>query len=404
VAVTLAGSSFLTGATVAVSNVGVTVSNVSVVSASQITATFTIAANATTGAANVTVSTSGGTSAAVPFTISLAPPTLSAISPSSGIPGSNYSVTLTGTRFVSGATVATTSPDITVSSVVVVSSTQITANFAISATATLGNFNVTVSTSGGTSAPVSFGITAAPVFTPIRINAGSSTAYTDPLGQVWSPDSNFTGGGAVSNTNPVTGTPAPALYQTGHYGPVSGTPLTYQFTVPNGSYTVNLKFDENAATQAGQRVFNVVINGQTVLPNFDIYARAGAQFQAVDAVVPVTVTNGQINIQFVSVVYNTRVCAIEILGGTPAAPTVTAISPNSGSAGASVPVTLTGTNLNSDLVINAGSKVAVSNVTVVSATQVTATFTVASGTSGTTANVTVTTAGGTTGPQAFTVQ
>ena len=147
----------------------------------------------------------------------------------------------------------------------------------------------TVSTVAGTTSAVPFSITSASVFNPIRIDAGSSTPYTDPAGITWGPDSNFTGGGPVVNSTPVTGTPTPALYDTGHFGPISGTPLTYQFAVPNGAYTVNLKFDENSFKQPGQRLFNVVINGQTVLPSFDIFARAGAMFQAVDAAVPVTV-------------------------------------------------------------------------------------------------------------------
>ena len=191
----------------------------------------------------------------------------------------------------------------------VASSSQITATFTIAANATLGNFNVTVTTSAGTTAPVTFSITAAPVFTPIRIDAGSSSPFTDLAGIVWSPDSNFTGGGPVFTANPVSGTPSPALYQTAHYGDLS-TPLTYQFSVPNGAYTVNLKFTENVFAQTGQRLFNIVVNGQNALPNFDIFARAGALFQAVDVALPVSVTGGQISIQFVSVLRNPRVGAV----------------------------------------------------------------------------------------------
>jgi hypothetical protein len=299
--------------------------------------------------------------------------------------------------------VATNSPDIGVSNVNVVSGAQITATFTISASATAGTFNVTVNTPAGTSPPAPFSITTVPVFTPIRIDAGSASSYTDASGIVWSADANFTGGGSVSSANAVTGTPAAALYQTAHWGPNSGTPLTYQFSVPNGSYTINLKFDENVFTTAGQRVFNVVVNGQTVLPNFDIFARAGALFQAVDAAVPVTVSGGQISIQFVSVVANPRVCAIEILGGTVPAPTLASVTPPSGAAGTAVAVTLNGTNFSTDLVISAGARIAVSNVIVVSSTQVTATFTIAANASGTTNNVTVRTPGGITPAVLFTV-
>jgi hypothetical protein len=110
VPVTLTGTNFVSGATVAVDNPGIAVSAVNVVSATQITATFTIAANAALGAANVTITTSGGTSAAAVFMVNPPAPTLSAIAPASGVQGATVPVTLTGTNFVSGATVAVNNP------------------------------------------------------------------------------------------------------------------------------------------------------------------------------------------------------------------------------------------------------------------------------------------------------
>ena len=49
------------------------------------------------------------------------------------------------------------------------------------------------------------------------------------------------------------------------------------YTIPNrsGAQTVTLYFAETYVTGAGQRLFNVSINGATVLTNFDIYASAG---------------------------------------------------------------------------------------------------------------------------------
>ena len=46
---------------------------------------------------------------------------------------------------------------------------------------------------------------------------------------------------------------------------------------PAGSYTVRLDFAEIYWTAAGQRLFNVSINGQQVLTNFDIFATAGGK-------------------------------------------------------------------------------------------------------------------------------
>jgi hypothetical protein len=106
-------------------------------------------------------------------------------------------------------------------------------------------------------------------------------------------DSNYSGGLTWSVANPISGTSAPALYQTCRYGVFS-----YQFMVPNGGYSVTLKFAEISRSAVGARVFNVAINGAAVLQNFDIFAQAGGEFIALDEVFPVTVTGGQISVQF----------------------------------------------------------------------------------------------------------
>ena len=96
VAVSLAGTNFVAGATVAVGNPGITVTNVSVISATQILANFTIGAAASVGAANVTVTTSAGTSGAVSFTV-VGASTITGLTPASGPVGT--SVTIAGTNF-----------------------------------------------------------------------------------------------------------------------------------------------------------------------------------------------------------------------------------------------------------------------------------------------------------------
>jgi len=77
--------------------------------------------------------------------------------------------------------------------------------------------------------------------------------------------------------------------------------------------TVNLKFSENFATGAGQRKFNVLINGVQVLTNFDIFAAASGMFRAVDqAFAGVNAPAGLITIQFVPVAGAAKIDAIEI--------------------------------------------------------------------------------------------
>src|SRR5205807_10604314 len=101
------------------------------------------------------------------------------------------------------------------------------------------------------------------------VRAGTQ-AYTDNLGHLWSADTGFSAGNTFSTGQAIAGTSAPALYQTERW---NATAFQYQFAVPNGNYTVHLKFSENYATAAGQRVMCVNINGQPALTNFDIFAQ-----------------------------------------------------------------------------------------------------------------------------------
>lgn len=140
----------------------------------------------------------------------------------------------------------------------------------------------------------------------IRIHAGGA-AYTDSTGNLWSGDANYQGGTAYSISQPVSNTTDPALYQTERYGNT-----VYSFNVANGSYTVVLKFAELYWSHTGGRVFNVSINGTSVLSNFDIYAAAGGQYVAIDKSFPVTVSGGVINIAFSGVIDNAKVDAIQV--------------------------------------------------------------------------------------------
>lgn len=82
----------------------------------------------------------------------------------------------------------------------------------------------------------------------------------------------------VDTSGPMAG-PA-AIYQSERWGDMS-----YRFSMahlPAGySYTVRLHFAETKFASAGQRVFNVDINGQKVLNDFDIVEAAGGKDKAV---------------------------------------------------------------------------------------------------------------------------
>ena len=115
----------------------------------------------------------------------------------------------------------------------------------------------------------------------VAIDAGGSATGS------FSADMDFHEGQANSFTNAVNivgvQNAAPeSVYQSYRSG---SNQVGFTYTIPNltagGSYLVRLHFAEPAVTAIGARVFNVAINGTTVLPNFDIFETAGGEFSAV---------------------------------------------------------------------------------------------------------------------------
>ncbi len=139
-------------------------------------------------------------------------PTLSSISPNNGAQGASVSVTLTGSGFASGATINLGGTGITVSNTAVVSSTQITATFAIAANAPPVAQNVTVTTAGTTTNAQTFTVTGiaprvsstnpANFFDCVPINRKITAAFTKAMDPLTITTATF----LVTGTIPVTGT------------------------------------------------------------------------------------------------------------------------------------------------------------------------------------------------------
>jgi hypothetical protein len=143
---------------------------------------------------------------------------------------------------------------------------------------------------------------------PIRIAAGRGTR-TGGAGAVWEADAAYDGGKTYWSDKPVSGTATPELYQSERF---NDGPFEYRFCVPNGTYTVRLKFAEIWFDATGKRIFDVAVNGDTALMHFDIAAAARGRDRAIDREFRTTVVNGQIVIQFRPVLSNPKVSAIEI--------------------------------------------------------------------------------------------
>jgi hypothetical protein len=213
-----------------------------------------------------------------------------------------------------------------------VSATQLTTNIQISGSATLGARNVTVSTSGGVTAPVTFTIVAkppAPTLTSISPNSGTrgSTVTVTLTG------TNFSAAGLAVNVSGTGVTPINVTY-------VSSTQVKADFVIGPNANTNN------------RNVTVTTSGGTSGSRNF-------------------TVSN-------------------------PPRPTLASIAPTVGTHGTNVTVTLTGTNFTSTgTFINVTGTGVVATVTSVTPTQIVATFAITSGALHTARAVNVTTPGGT---------
>jgi hypothetical protein len=192
-AITITGTGFVAGATVTIGQGSgpvtgaIAASDVNVVSPTEITATTGGGAQA--GTWSLFVDTSGGTSAAVgadDFTYTAAPviPTVSAVSPDTGPTSGGTAITVTGTGFISGATVGIGQGSgpftgaIAATQVKVVSSTEITATTGGGAQA--GTWGLFVTTSGGTSQGDNFTYTTSsvPTVSGVSPNSGPASGST----------------------------------------------------------------------------------------------------------------------------------------------------------------------------------------------------------------------------------
>ncbi|MET8629840.1 IPT/TIG domain-containing protein [Kitasatospora sp. NPDC004669] len=386
--VTLTGSGF-SGVT-AVRFGAVVASSFKTVSDTQITATVPVGS----GTVQVTVTTPGGSSNGVAFTYAVAAPVIGSVSPVSGAAGSV--VTLTGSGF-SGVT-AVRFGAVVASLFTVVSDTQITATVPVGS----GTVQVTVTTPGGTSNGVAFSYVPVPQLVSVVPAAGPTSGGTTVT----------VAGSGLGAATAVTFGSAPAAFTV-----VSDSDLVA--TAPAGSGTVQVTVttpggtsNSLAYTYTAPPVVTTIVPTQGPASGGNTVTLTGSGFTGVTAV-----RFGAVAASSFTVVSATQITAtvptggpgpsgvtVTTAGGTSlpvpyyylSNPQLTAVVPDEGPVLGGTIVTVTGNNLLGVTAVRFGA-VAASSFTVVSATQITATVPVGSGT----VQVTVTTPGGTSNGVAF---
>ena len=112
---------------------------------------------------------------------------------------------------------------------------------------------------------------------PIRMVAQNSF-FVDAAGNLWMPDTYYSGGRLASDKVTIAGTPEPDLYAGERYGN-----FNYALPVDTGTYKLTLYFSEkywgagvSKLGGVGSRVFDVLCNGLALTRNLDIVGAAGS--------------------------------------------------------------------------------------------------------------------------------
>jgi hypothetical protein len=259
----------LTGATAftATPSAGFTLSALTVVNDTTVTANLTITSTAALGVHNISITTPDGLTNTVPFTVLTS--TLSGISLPSGLRGTNFAVTLTGTNLTGASAVTVSGTGVSVGPITVVNDSTLTTTFMIAPNAPNTARTVAVVTPAGTTNPIPFNVLGATV-----AFSGPTPALTTGPADLTTKNGTITVSNTASGTNagPLNLTADPSLVpvgaQNGTFSIVSGGTCVNGFSVnPGSSCTIKVQYvpATTANSQAHVTISDVgaVTNSQT---------------------------------------------------------------------------------------------------------------------------------------------
>jgi hypothetical protein len=187
------------------------------------------------------------------------------------------------------------------------------ANFANATSA--GTTYTTVASAQTITATYTTGSSVPPNTPVLQINAGGGAVAPFVADTDFDTGTEFSSSATITTSGIANAAPA-AVYQDVRWN--ASFNYTLPGLTPGASYVVRLHFVELSFTAAGQRVFNVAINGTTVLSNFDIFAQVGQNHALVEQFTTTATSSGQIVIALTKgPADNPNIAGIEIW--TPAA-------------------------------------------------------------------------------------
>ena len=122
-------------------------------------------------------------------------------------------------------------------------------------------------------------------------------------------------GGSVGHMESVKGSQDPFLYQSYRVGAIE-----VAHPLPDGNYEITMHFAEPDDIGGGERVFDIVVEGNTVLEALDVMAfRDGKVISALTITIPnVAISDGELNVAFPESVNEAVLSAILVRNQSPA--------------------------------------------------------------------------------------
>src|SRR6266446_1218425 len=275
-------------------------------------------------------------------------PIISGISPKRGTLGTSLTVTVNGINFEPGAT-ASFGADVTVTSMTVVSSTQLSVALAIAATANPGPRDVTVTNPGGQTVTRAGGFTVLPP--PPALSLAFLGKLRDKVGQG---NSAFSADGALDGS-----------FRVAVQGGVWPRTVTRLELRSSGGVWDTDPATAHWALGASASLDGALLNTGTGTVSFGV-ADGGAFFAFASDLNPTVFNSGTGFTLTANFADGTSAVATLSL---PIVPTISSVSPSTGLQGANLTVTVTGTNFKAGASAGFGAGITVGSTTVVSSTQ-----------------------------------
>ena len=156
----------------------------------------------------------------------------------------------------------------------------------------------------------------------LRVNCGALYPSIDPYGREWQRDQTWDQDRSwyvlsrfyhrATRRKPVENADLPLVYGSERYAPGG-----YRVACDNGRYRLRLHFVEHWHKTESKRVFSIQAEGRVIESELDVVAAAGGRYRALPREYDIQVSDGELSLDFVSMVDNPMVYGLELFALEP---------------------------------------------------------------------------------------